>query len=139
MRPARVRTAPERAAAHRACTGVSQTGRERLAGMNSIRHSLTAAVIMVLVSVQGVGAASGAEHPSHAVPAGPLKAIAAPSATSPPSGAALRLRFHARPPGPATPEGFPQEFHREERLLEDEHEHQQAAPHTLARFGSGSD
>ena len=106
--------------------------------MKSIRRSLTAAVIMALVSVLGIGAASGAERRSPAVQTGLLVTAAAPSATLPASGAAPGPRFHALPGGPVVPEGFPQEFHREERLLEDEHEHNQAAPHTLGRFGSGS-
>lgn len=106
--------------------------------MNSIRHSLTAALIVGLVSVLGIGAASGAEHPSHAVAAGALQTTMAPAALEVPAGARPGPRVHASPSGPAVPEGFPQELHREERLVEDEHDHTQAAPHTLARFGSGS-
>jgi hypothetical protein len=103
--------------------------------MNSTRKTLTAALTLAIVSVLGIGTAAGADH----------LCTAAPPAASVNAAAQAGLPVQAgpgslvtRPDGPVVPEGFPHEVHREERLLEDEREHTEAAPHTLARFAAGS-
>lgn len=107
--------------------------------MNSIGKSLTAALTLAIVSVLGIGPAIGAEHHQHTPPLTAPVSVSAPGALPAPPGPAPGdgQRIPA-PTGPVVPEGFPHELHREERLLDDEREHTEAAPHTLARFDSGS-
>lgn len=107
--------------------------------MNTRRSSLTAALTLAIVTVLGIGPAIGAEHHQHTPPPTAPVSVSAPAAlpTSPGDVPGDGHRVPG-PAGPVVPEGFPQELHREERLIEDEREHTEAAPHTLARFGSGS-
>jgi hypothetical protein len=104
--------------------------------MNSTRKTLMAALTLAIVSVLGIGPAAGAEHLHPA--ASPAASVnAAAQAGLPVRAGPESLTTH--PDGPVVPEGFPHEVHREERLLEDEREHTEAAPHTLGRFPAGSD
>ncbi|MEE2523910.1 hypothetical protein QMY03_09430 [Arthrobacter sp. KFRI-F3372] len=105
--------------------------------MNSIGKSLTAALTLTIVSVLGAGAAAGAEHPQHPASHAPVSVTAPAGLLSPPG-----TPVYGPPPGhhagPAGPQAAGQDLHREERLVEDEREHAEAAPHTLGRFDSGS-
>ncbi|QSZ51399.1 hypothetical protein EU811_22005 [Arthrobacter sp. TS-15] len=104
--------------------------------MKKLRATLTAALTLAVVSALGIGAAAGAEHSHHrASSAAPVSATAPVRA---PNGGRGPASLAHGPADPVIPQGFPQELHREERLVDDEREHLEAAPHTLGRFDSGS-
>lgn len=103
--------------------------------MNNTRKTLTAALVLTFISVFGIGPALGADHLQHA-PSPAVSVSATTQAGLPDRPTPAPLCTHTD--GPVIPEGFPQELHREERLLEDEREHTEAAPHTLGRFTAGS-
>lgn len=107
--------------------------------MNPRRSSLTAALTLAIVSVLGIGPAIGSEHHQHTPPLTAQMSVSAPAALpAPPWPAPGDGQRVPAPTGAVVPEGFPQELHREERLIDDEREHTEAAPHTLARFDSGN-
>lgn len=104
--------------------------------MKKFRAALTAALTLAIISALGIGAAAGAEHPHHRAPyAAP---VSAPGPVPARQGVPGPASIAPGPADPVIPQGFPQELHREERLIDDEREHLAAAPHTLGRFDSGA-
>lgn len=108
--------------------------------MNNIHGlRLKSVLTLAIVTVLGIGAVSGTEHPTDVATVGTLSVAALPAPwVSVPDGGNAHPQVHAAGGRTVVPEGFPKDFHREERLLDDEYEHNEAAPHTLGRFGSGS-
>ncbi|MDQ6740695.1 MAG: hypothetical protein M3021_10130 [Actinomycetota bacterium] len=112
--------------------------------MDTSRRIATA-LTFCLAFLLGIGTVSGSHHQSHAPPeqqAMAMAALTAPVSSS--AAAAVRTPNVVRSaPGAAPaggmgiPAGFPHHAHRDERLIEEEHELALAAPHTLWRFDSG--
>lgn len=104
--------------------------------MKKLRATLTAALTLTVVSALGIGTAAGAEHSHHPASSAALVSTAAPVRAA--TGSSGPASLTSGPAVPIIPQGFPQELHREERLVDDEREHLEAAPHTLGRFDSGT-